>query len=313
MTPIFFSALRRLDTLLTVALLLLTAVPSSRADASATIVVPDSLCLPGEEIYIEATLYRGGLLGFLQRGIQGELLRFFDPQGNPLRALLTDPSGTARIRYTAGTPGCYPITVRLAENPRHSADSSTGNVFVQEERLPLLFVTVEEGLMPPRATPFLPKNPQEVEAQPGSVKALSETAPCNMLVYLTQWPKPSSHQIRSWLENKGYPSGPICFLDHPLLGGIVSEAPAPDTDLLESLWKERSIPAHLVTRDGSLAKAAAAKGIRVLLLTAETATSGTPLKEGDKHGENEHEDSITSVQEWAAIPTICRCRAEENN
>jgi hypothetical protein len=128
-----------------------------------------------------------------------------------------------------------------------------------------------------------------------------------MLVYLTQWPRPSSHQIRSWLENKGYPLGPICFLDYPLLGGIVSEAPAPETDLLESLWKERSIPAHLVTRDGRLAEAAAAKGIRVLLFTAETSTSGTPLKEEDKHGENGQEDSITSVHEWAEIPSLRRC------
>jgi hypothetical protein len=307
LTPIFSSALRRFDALLTVALLLFTAVPSSRAEGSATVVVPDRLCLPGEEIYIEATLYRGGLLGFLQRGIQGELLHFFDPQGKPLRALLTDPSGTARIQYKAGTPGRYPITVRLSENPRHSADPSTGNIFVQEKRRPLIFVAVEEGLMPPRSTPLLPQDPQKVEAQPGSVKALSEMAPCHVLVYLTQWPRPSSHQIRSWLENKGYPLGPICFLDYPLLGGIVSEAPAPETDLLESLWKERSIPAHLVTRDGRLAEAAAAKGIRVLLFTAETSTSGTPLKEEDKHGENRQEDSITSVHEWAEIPSLRRC------
>jgi hypothetical protein len=307
LTPIFSSALRRLDAFLPVVLCLLAVVSSSRVEASATVVVPDKLCLQGEEIYIEATLYRGGLLVFLQGGIQGELLRFFDPQGNPLRALLTDPSGTARIRYKAGTPGRYPITVHLAENPRHSADPSTGNVFVQEKRVPLLYVTVEEGLMPPRSTPLLPKDPQEVEAQPGSVKALSEMAPCHMPVYLTQWPRPSSHQIRSWLENKGYPSGPICFLDRPFLGGIVSEAPAPETDLLESLWKERSIPAHLVTRDRSLAEAAAAKGIRVLLLTAETSTSGTPLKEEDKQGKNGQEAGITSVREWAEIPSLRRC------
>jgi hypothetical protein len=288
-------------------LCLVAVVPPRPAEASATVVVSDTLCLPGEEIYIEATLYRGGLLGFLQGGIQGELLRFFDPQGNPLRALLTDPSGTARIRYKAGTPGRYPVTVRLAENPRHSANPSTGNVFVQEKGLPLLFVTVEEGLMPSSSAPILPKDPLKVDAQPGSVKALSEMAPCHMPVYLTQWPKPSSHQIRTWLEKRGYPLGPICFLDRPLLGGIVSEAPAPETDLLESLWKERSIPAHLVTRDGRLAEAAAAKGIRVLLLAAESPTSGPPLQEEDKKKENEQEDNIVSVQEWAEIPSLRRC------
>jgi hypothetical protein len=307
LTPIFSSALRRVDTLLAVLLFLLTVMASSRALASATLVVPDKLCLPGEEIYVGATLYRGGLLGFLPGGIQGELLRFFDPQGDLLRSMLTDPSGTARIRYKAGIPGRYPITVRLAENPRYSAEPTTGNVFVQEQRVPLLFVTVEEGLMPTMPTPLLPKDPQEVEAQPGSVKALSEMAPCHVLVYLTHWPKPSSHQIRSWLEDKGYPPGPIFFLDRPLLGGIVSEAPAPDTDLLESLWKERSIPANLVTRDSRLAEAAAAKGVHVLLLTAETSANGNPLKEKEEQGENGKEESIASVQEWAAIPSLRRC------
>jgi hypothetical protein len=307
LTPIFSSALRRFDAFLPVVLCLVAVVPASIAEASAVVVVPDKLCLPGEEIYIEATLYRRGILGFLQGGIQGELLRFFDPQGNPLRALLTDPSGTARIRYKAGAPGRYPVTVRLAENPRHSADPSTGNVFVREKGIPLLFVTVEEGLMPPTSAPILPKDPLKVDAQPGSVKALSEMAPCHMPVYLTQWPKPSCHQIRSWLENKGYPSGPICFVDRPFLGGIVSEAPAPETDLLESLWKERCIPAHLVTGDGRLAEAAAARGIRVLLLTAETSTSGAPLQEEDEKKENEQEDNITSIQEWAEIPSLRRC------
>jgi hypothetical protein len=313
LTPIFSNTLRRLDGFLTVLVFLLTIVPSSRADASATVVVPDKLCLPGEEIYIEATLYRGGFLGFLQGGVPGELLRFFDPQGNPLRALLTDPSGTARIRYKAGGPGRYPITVRLAENPRYSADPSTGNVFVQATGLSLLFVTVEDGLMPPGSTALLPKDPREEEARPGSVNTLSNVAPCHMLVYLTQWPKPSSHQIRSWLEEKGYPPGPIYFLDRPLLAGIVSEAPAPETDLLESLWKERSIPAHLVTGDVRLAEAAQAKGVRVLLLGEATSTSGTPRKQEGKDGENEHEDGIRSIQDWPAILTICRCEKQESS
>ena len=311
MTPIFSNAFRRLEGSLTVLVFLLTVLPSSHADASAIVVVPDRLCLPGEEITIEATLYRGGFLGFLQGGIPGELLRFFDPHGNPLRALLTDPSGTARIRYKAGSPGRYPITVRLAENPRYSADPSTGSVFVQSAGQSLLFVTVEDGLMPPSSTPLLPKDPREQEALPGSVKALSNVAPCHMLVYLTKWPKPSSHQIRSWLEDKGYPPGPIYFLDRHPISGIFSEAPAPDTDLLESLWKERSVPAHLVTRDASLAEAAQAKGVRVLLLLREaTSTSGTPRKQEDQDGESKHEDGIRSIQDWPAILTICRCETE---
>ncbi len=293
------------------ALCLLAAVPSIRADSSAVVVVPDRLCLPGEEIHIEATLYRSGLLGLFKGGIQGELLRFIDPEGNPLRNLLTDPSGSARIRTTAGPAGRYPITVHLADNPRYSADPATGNLFVQEKKMPLFFVSVEGGLMPPISTPLLPRNPEKIGSEPGSAEALSEVAVCHMPVYLTQGARPSSHQTRSWLEEKGYPSGPIYFLDRPLMAGILSEAPPPETDVLESLWKERSVPAHLLTRDSSLAEAAADKGMRVMLLTPETSTSGPSIQEDDTW-EKGHEESIISVREWAEIPKICPCRTKEN-
>jgi len=297
--------------LLTAALCLLTAVPSIRADSPAVMVVPDRLCFPGDEIHIEATLYRTGLLGLFKGGIQGELLRFIGPEGNPLRDLLTDPSGSARIRYTAGPAGRYPITVHLADNPRYSADPATGNLFVQEKKKPLFFVSVEAGLMPPISTPLLRRDPEKIASEPGSAEALSEIAACRMPVYLTQEARPWSHRTRSWLEKKGYPLGPICFMDRPLMAGILSEAPPPETGVLESLWKERSVPAHLLTRDPSLAKAAADKGIRVLLLEPKDTASDPSLQDGEKKGEKEQEESIVSVHEWAAIPTICPCEKEK--
>jgi hypothetical protein len=284
------------------ALLLLAVACPSRAGSSATIVVSDRLCLPGEEIFIEATLYGGGAFGLFQAGIQGELLRFLDPEGNPLRDLLTDASGLARIRYRAGQPGRYPFTVHLVGNPRYSADPSTGNLFVQDAKLPLLFVTVEEGLMPPRSTSLLPKDPRKVEPQPGSVRALCEVAPCHVLVYLTLWSRPSSRQIRFWLETKGYPPGAIYFVDRPLLSGIVTKEPAPKTELLESLWKERSVPACLATRDRSLAGAAAGKEIRVLLLGSEETNRSVPAEE-------KSEKRIAEVEDWAEVAELCRCGA----
>ena len=299
--------------LLTAALCLLTAAPSIRADSTAVVVVPDRLCFPGDEIHIEATLYRSGLLGLFKGGIQGEVLRFIDPDGKPLRDLLSDPSGSARIRYTAGPAGRYPITVHLSQNPRYSAGPATGNLFVQEEKMPLFFVSVEAGLMPPISSPLLRRDPEEIAPEPGSAEALSEIAACRMPVYLTQGARPSSHQTRSWLEKKGYPLGPIYFLDRPLMAGILSEAPPPETGVLESLWKERSVPAHLLTRDSGLAKAAADKGIRVLILTSKSSTTNPSLQEEKKKEEKGKEQGIISVHDWAAIPTICPCKKEKSD
>ena len=161
--------------------------------------------------------------------------------------------------------------------------------------------------MPPISTPLLRRDPEKIASEPGSAEALSEIAACRMLVYLTQEARPWSHRTRSWLEKKGYPLGPICFMDRPLMAGILSEAPPPETGVLESLWKERSVPAHLLTRDPSLAKAAADKGIRVLLLTPKDSTSESSLAEEEKE-----EESIISIHDWKAIPTICPCDKEEN-
>jgi hypothetical protein len=274
-------------------------------------VVHDKLCLPGDEVYIEATLYRVGLAGLLRGGIQGEVVRFFDTEGKPLRDLLTDPSGLARIPYRAGPPGRYPITVRLLENPRFSADPATGNLFVRKKTVPLFFVAVEAGLMPGISTPFFSRDVETMEPEPGSVKALSQVGECHLLVYLTQASKPSSRRIRSWLTGAGYPPGPIRFLDRPTMTGFLFEAPPPETDALTSLWKDRSVPAHLLTRDPRLAEVAADQGVSVLLLAGEDSASDPPpeeTREADEDGEEEeNKQSPVSIQRWAEVPEVCGC------
>ncbi len=295
--------IQRLPPLFAVVLLLLAAAPSVRAGSPAVVVVLDKLCLPGEEIHMEATLYRSGLLGLFKGGIQGELLQFIDPHGNPIRDLLTDPSGSARILFTAGQPGRYPFTVCLVDNPRYAADPATGNLFVRKKKMPLVFVSVEAGLMPAVTTPLLSRDPETIEAEPGSAQALSKVAECHMPVYLTQAARRSSQPTRIWLEQKGYPPGPIYFLDRPLMEGILSEAPPPQTDVLEKLWKERSVQAYLLTSDPGLARVAADKGFRVLLLQPQ----GSP---GDASSLEKKEDTenITYIQEWSKIPEICPCK-----
>ena len=75
------------------------------------------------------------------------------------------------------------------------------------------------------------------------------------------------------------------------------------------------MPAHLLTRDPSLAKAVAEKGIRVLLLEPKASTSDPSLQEEEEKeetGEKEQEEGIVTVREWAEIPKICPCEQEKN-
>jgi hypothetical protein len=283
-----------------------------RAGSPAAIWVRDRLCVPDEEVTIEATLYRSGLFGLFTEGVQGELLCFYDPQGIPLDNRLTDPSGSARTRLTAGTPGRYAVTVRLADNPRYSAEPATGLLFVAERERPLIFVMVESALQPPISTPWPVRDPGKIAAEPGSTEALSDVAGCHVLVYLTQTPEPSASRVRSWLEDRDYPPGPIAFLEPPPWIGILSEAPAPKTTVLEYLWRERSVPAYLLTRDRGFAEAAARNGVHVLLLAPEAPAGGRSperKRQEDEHRQKGNGKGIEPIADWSAVPGICRCKA----
>ncbi len=292
-------------------LCIFAGTPALRAGSKAAVVVRDRLCVPGEETTIEATLYRGGLFGLFTEGVQGELLCFFDPQGNPLDNRLTDPSGSARTRFTVGAAGRYTVTVRLADNPRYSAEPAAGLLFVRERETPLLFVMVESGLMPRISAPWPVRDLKEIAAEPSSAEALSEVAGCRVLVYLTQTPRPSAERVRSWLTDRGYPPGPLAFLDPPAWIAMLSEAPAMKTTVLESFWKERSVPAHLLTRDRGMAEAAAGKGFHVLLLAPEAPAGEASPERGrqeDERREKGKGENIESFADWSALPVICRCK-----
>ena len=278
------------------------AAPALASEAA--LYVPDHLARPGEELFLGAYLLRTGLLGMLQPGIQGELLRFFDPSDKPLGQVLTDASGYARIRYTAGTAGHRTITVRLAENPRYTAKACQGRVYVRGASASLLFVHVENGVLSVEhaASPWRPTRP--AEPMPGVRVALEAMSHCRTLVYLSQASRRAAPGVRDMLEKEAFPSAPICLLERSLLEAL-GAAGEPTLDPADAWWKDRSRPAFLVTGDRRLAEAAAREAFGVFLL--EPDIQGGSGREGRQEGGEEEAARITPVASWEQVRARCGC------
>ena len=260
-------------------------LPSAASSgSSARLVVPDILAQPEQDIRLEAYLVRAGLMGMLSPAVQGELVQFFDGTGNLLGERLTDASGLARLSFRSAESGISTFTARLAENPRFKADPATVRVFIQKKACPFLFVFIEGALTPNTSAQRFFRKWDASQAAPGSKEAIEKICASFNLVYLTLMPRFSSWQARQWLDEQGYPQAP---LQSPLGSSVEvelgEEAPA-STKELEALWTDRSLPAHLVTGDRSLAEAAAGKGFLVYLIVEPV--EGTPSS-GQGAGERE--------------------------
>ena len=269
------------------------------ASPRAQIVVPDTLCLPGEEIFIGAYLTRGGLLGIVRPGIQGELLEFFDAEGRRLAAMLTDATGYARLAYRAPRhTGIVTVEVRLSKTDRLSAKPAPGHVFVRNKEHPLFFVTVEDALLQQKGAGGLLAGRLETAGPlPASKEFLTRANACSTLIYLTGFPRKRLNEIRQWLTDHSYPEAPLLLLkstpDPKNPAG-----PVLSTDLFSTLRNKPADPAVLVTGNPGLASLASKEQVEVYLLEKNGATD--PPAEDQEKG-----SGIRTVAGWKVVSPPC--------
>ena len=283
--------------------LAILAAPGAQAASKARIVVPDALCLAGEEVWVEAYLYREGLVGFFRPEVQGEVLRFADEHQILKASRLTDATGMARIRFQGRGKGHFVMRVSISENPRYAAEPATGSIFVREKDPALFFVLVEGAIVPAQPVSLLPISVEKAEPVSGSVERLRQIAVCATLVYLTQLPVSRWQQMRRWLDERECPPGALLTISGAAPALPVGSAPG--LGKLEAL-KERDLPACLVTTNSSLSASAAKKGVQVYLLEEAGGES--------ESGKVETEKGVKRVRGWDQIPPGCTgCRKGKAN
>ncbi len=306
----------------------LTLFPAGVAHASSEsrIVVTDKLCLPGEEVHVEAYLYRRGILAAFRPQIQGESLRFIHPDGALIGSFLTDPSGMARIPYKADHPGQTSFTVQLAENHRYEATPAQGTVFVRHRNKPLFFILVEGGLTGESPSPLFQRDLSKAAPFQGSVEGTKRIASHSTLVLLTSLSPLRKHEMKAWLSRHDYPAAPLFSMSRPKsVELLMSGEQGMDTRMLESLRKNPDQPACLVTGNRTFAEAASEKDFSVYLLRSspesgtdipgKTDMDGKAVEKGTVKKEENPEDDppaskekrepFTSFQGWKEIPSEC--------
>jgi len=278
---------------------LLSSTPVPGDVSPARIVVPDVLCLPEEEVFVKAFLYRGSAVGLFKPEIPGEALLFADAGGKTLDQRLTDPAGMARIRFRSPGTGKAIITVSLQQNPRYRADPAAARIFVRNRRLPLYFVLIEGALMTRKPLSFLWEDPGKTDPANGGVEKTREIAGASTLVYLSILPTSYLRKMRDWLDHKEAAPAPLLALGASDLDLLKAEI-EPGLEFIDALRRDRDHPACLVTGNPAMAAAAGKKGLQVFLLRHRKGQVSSFQSKAEVG------EGTTVVEGWDEVPSECR-------
>jgi hypothetical protein len=176
----------------------------------------DQVAQPGETITLSAKLYRPTRLGF-HWNLHGHLLQFHCP---PLidREVPTGDDGIVRVKATVPEEfhGPCVVPVRFAGSSRHRPVEATARVFLWPADSPIL-VTDLDGTLSDLAGVYVPfTSNRDTRCLPGSVEALSALAQNYRVVYLTARDETLHDKTRAWLDEKGFPPGPLFCRDFHL-------------------------------------------------------------------------------------------------
>lgn len=259
------SGQRLVRVLIVVALVYVFPAIAPASASPVKIIAHDAIALPGQRLFLEASLYRSGVRGMLSPPVGGEVLRFYTKDGELLGEKLTDVAGTARIAYEERGPGVYPFTVRLWDNQRYEAESGEAIVVVRNPTNRLFFVAVEETLAGTSAVEFLIRPQEKILPVPDANTILSGLPRQYDIVYLTGVKRTSLDKMRQWLKTHDFPKAPLWPVAGALLKGEEGDEKA-FTEAIDRIWKDRRFPAHVVLTRKSLAQAVAEKKVKVFLL-----------------------------------------------
>ncbi len=174
----------------------------------------DAIVLPGKPAEVAVRLQEGTYL----QDQEGMLVSLYH-DGNFVALSRTDSEGYARMSFTPPAPGDYWLEARLVEGQLDGAPGPAKLLVACRERdHEFIVVDVDRTILPSFFAQFAADDP--VGPIEGSVDVLEEASRDATILYLTLRLDYFGPRTKSWLQDNGFPDGPLWVARfHGLLEG----------------------------------------------------------------------------------------------
>ncbi|MBN1845603.1 MAG: hypothetical protein JW810_07965 [Sedimentisphaerales bacterium] len=163
----------------------------------------DEMVLPGKSVSLTARVQAGDLL----RPQVGCVVRFYR-DGCLYRVTETDQEGLGSVRFRPDRPGDFPFEVVISPvGLRDTAPApQTLRVCCRAQDAPLVIVDLDKTIVADGFHAVLLGNPEPADHSPPVMQRLAQT---HTIVYLTHRPDYFSKKSKTWIEQHGFPPGPV--------------------------------------------------------------------------------------------------------
>ncbi|NBB95565.1 MAG: hypothetical protein GVY16_07470 [Planctomycetes bacterium] len=172
-------------------------------ESSYVFVASDALALPGESVDIAAQLRAGDFL----QGAAGHPVRFFRG-GEFYKVAETDTAGVATVAFTPPRPGNYPFRAEVVATGLEDDPPSPATFYVvcRKADEPIVIVDLDKTIVASGFHTVLIGSPAPMANSQDVLKRLGRK---HTIVYLTHRPDLFGIKSRQFLDDRGYPFGPL--------------------------------------------------------------------------------------------------------
>jgi hypothetical protein len=172
-------------------------------DSSYVFVASDALALPEESVDVSAQLRAGDFL----QGAAGHPVRFFRDD-DLYKVAETDNAGVATVAFTPPATGNYPFRAEVVATGLESDPPSPARftVVCRKADEPIVIVDLDKTVVASGFHTVLLGSPDPMDNSQDVLKRLDQN---NTIVYLTHRPDLFGIKSRQFLDDEGFPHGPL--------------------------------------------------------------------------------------------------------
>ncbi len=190
----------------------------------------DALIVPGQTVVLEARVQKGDFL----KDQAGVAMEFYH-QGRRVKRDVTDAEGTARLTVNIDSPGDYFYEARIADDAKledlSDPEEVTAQMLIRCRRpdAPLMVVDLDKTVVASGFDQVLVGDPEPMRNAASVLRRCSQRWD---VVYLTHRPQYFRTKSRQFLEDYGFPNGPLLLSE---LTSFIRGSGAFKRNILESI------------------------------------------------------------------------------